>query len=285
MASLHFPHSFLTCAALLAAQLLAAQMLVALTLAAPTAGAQQPAAVSTLTTPASAPELSVPPAQLTPQQIGTMQAKLADWPQLARYRGEDLQLGEPARGERRVVFFGDSITDFWGRGRGRFFPGEPWVNRGISGQTTPQMALRLHQDVLALHPEAVVILAGINDIAGNTGAESIGVIEENFRTMVTLAKAAHVRVVLSSVLPAARFPWHPGIDPRDEVTALNQWLQGYARAQGCVYLDYYPALAGPDGGMRPELASDGIHPTDAGYAVMEPLARAAVLRALAGPRP
>ncbi len=241
--------------------------------------------MSTLSSPAAAPDLTMPAAQLTPGQIVSMQSKLADWPQLDRYRADNAKLGPPAAGERRVVFLGDSITDFWGRGRGKFFPGKPWINRGISGQTTPQMLVRFHQDVLALHPEAVVILAGINDIAGNTGTESLNAIEDNFRSMVMLAKAAHVRVVLSSVLPAARFPWHPGIDPRDEVAALNTWLQGYAAEQQLVYLNYFPALAGPDRGMRPEFAQDGIHPTDAGYAVMEPLAQAAVGKALARPRP
>ena len=244
-----------------------------------------PTAVSTLTSPAAAPELTLPAAQLAPAQVAGMQSKLADWPQLARYRDENSKLGPPAPGQHRVVFMGDSITDMWGRGHGKFFPDQPWINRGIGGQTTPQMLVRFQQDVLALHPEAVVILAGINDIAGNTGPESVSAIEDNFRSMVMLATAAHVRVVLSSILPAARFPWHPGIDPRDEVAALNTWLQRYAAEQRLVYLDYFPALAGPDRGMRPEFAQDGIHPTDAGYAVMEPLARAAVRKALARPRP
>ena len=143
----------------------------------------------------------MPAAQLSPQQVASMQHQLADWPALGRYRQDDLKLGQPAPGERRVVFLGDSITDMWGRGHGTFFPDEPWVNRGISGQTTPQMVLRFQQDVLALHPDAVVILAGINDIAGNTGPESLGMIEDNFRSMVALAKAGHVRVVLSSTIP------------------------------------------------------------------------------------
>lgn len=249
---------------------------------------QNPAAsrgVSTLTTPASAPNLSTPVAELKPQQVESMQHQLADWPQLGRYRDDNAKLGPPTAGQKRVVFLGDSITDGWGRQHGKFFPDMPWVNRGISGQTTPQMLVRFQQDVLALQPQAVVILAGVNDIAGNTGPESLGAIENNFRSMVTLAKAAHVRVLLCSALPAVAFPWHPGVDPKDEVAALNEWLQQYAAEQRVGYLDYFSAMAGPDGGMKPGLASDGIHPTDAGYAVMEPLARAAVMKSLAEPRP
>lgn len=242
--------------------------------------------VSTMTTAASAPELTMPASELTEKQVEGMQKRLADWPQLARYREDDAKLGEPAKGEQRVVFLGDSITDGWGRIHGSFFPGKPYVNRGISGQTTPQMVLRMQQDVIALHPAAVVILAGINDIAGNTGPESLDGIEANFRTMVSLAKAQHIRVVLSSVLPASYFPWRKGVDPTAEVVALNQWLQGYATKEGLVYLNYYPALVDNVGGMRPELASDkAVHPNDAGYAVMMPLAEAAVEKALAEARP
>ena len=243
------------------------------------------ARVPTLSSPASDPVLTKPAAELTPQQVAGMQKTLADWAQLGHYQAENAKLGPPAAGEQRVVFYGDSITDFWGRGRGRFFPGKPWVNRGISGQTTPQMLVRFEQDVLALRPEVVVILAGINDIAGNTGRETLPQIEDNFRTMVALSKAAHVRVVLSSVLPASHFAWRPAADPTAEVVALNTWLRSFASEEHATYLDYYPSLAGPDGGMRPEYTPDGIHPNTAGYAVMEPLAAAAVTKALSQPRP
>lgn len=243
-------------------------------------------AVPTLTTPASASELTIPASQLTPPQVERMQKMLADWPQLGRYRDANAKLGEPAKGEQRVVFLGDSITDGWGRNHGSFFPGKPYVNRGISGQTTPQMLLRFQQDVIALHPAAVVILAGINDIAGNTGPEQISVIEDNFRSMVALAKNAHVRIVLSSVLPASFFPWHNGVDPRAEVVELNRWLESYAAKEHAVFLNYYPALVNSEGGMRPELATDqAVHPNDAGYAIMEPLAETAIKKALAKPRP
>lgn len=244
-----------------------------------------PADIPTITTAASDPLLTTPVEELTPAQILSMQKKLADWPQLVRYHDDDIAMGEPRPGDARVVFLGDSITDGWGRGHGKFFPDQPWVNRGISGQTTPQMVLRFQQDVLALQPRAVVILAGINDIAGNTGPESLASIEDNFRSMVSLAKAAHLAVVISSVLPASHFGWHPGIDPRAEVVKLNSWLQQFATEQNLVYLDYYPAMVAADGGMKPELSKDGVHPNDAGYAIMEPLARAAVAKALPQPRP
>lgn len=247
---------------------------------------QATAAISTMTKPASAPELTLPTTELTPAQISGMQKKLADWPQLARYREDDTKLGEPAEGEQRVVFLGDSITDGWGRGHGSFFPGKPYVNRGISGQTTPQMVLRMQQDVIALHPAAVVILAGINDIAGNTGPETIAEIEDNFRSMVALAGEAHIRVVLSSVLPASYFPWRKGVDPRAEVVELNRWLESYAAKEHLVFLNYYPALVNSEGGMREELAVDkAVHPNDAGYAIMQPLAEAAIRKALAEPKP
>ncbi|MGB6872339.1 MAG: SGNH/GDSL hydrolase family protein [Acidobacteriaceae bacterium] len=239
--------------------------------------------------PATAPQPPAPqaqPEQRTAAQIADMEAKLQDWPDLARYRDEDAQLPPPAPGENRVVFLGDSITDAWGRTHGKFFPGNPWVNRGISGQTTPQMLVRFQQDVLALHPAAVVILAGTNDIAENTGPESMSAIEDNFRSMVTLAKANHVRVVLSSVLPASRFNWRPSIQPVEKIRELNQWLQSYAAEQHLVYLNYYPALVNAEGGMKPELTTDGtVHPNDAGYDIMEPLAEQAVAKALSQPAP
>lgn len=246
-------------------------------------------AVSTLSSPAAAGELTKPANELTPNQIASMQHQLADWPNLHRYREDNLKLGSATAGQPRVVFMGDSITDFWGRQHGELAPApgtkQVWINRGISGQTTPQMLGRFQQDVIELHPETVVILAGINDIAGNTGPESLETIEANLRSMAMLAKAAHIRVVLCSVLPAARFPWRPEADPRDEVAALNTWLKTYAGEQRFTFLNYFPALVGPDQGMRPEFAQDGIHPTDAGYAVMEPMARAAVAKAMSSPRP
>lgn len=204
-----------------------------------------------------------------------MRTKLEDWAQLGRYAQADAAL--PAHEDGRVVFYGDSITDMWTRNGGRFFPGKPYVNRGISGQTTPQMLVRFRQDVINLHPEAVVILAGTNDIAGNTGPETPEMIEDNFRSMTELAKANGIRVVLASVLPVARYPWRPSVgDPAAQVKALNEWLKSYAATQSVTYLDYYDAMVGPDGGMKPGIAIDGVHPNAAGYAIMEPLAEQAL---------
>lgn len=234
--------------------------------------------------PATAAATSAP--AVTPQQVEQMQKKLEDWPNLARYREENAKLAKASAGERRVVFLGDSITDGWGRGTGAFFPGKPYVNRGISGQTTPQMLDRFQQDVLHLEPAVVVVLAGINDIAGNTGPESIEAIEDNFRSMVALAKESHVRVVLSSVLPASYFPWRAGLKPAAEVKELNAWLESFAREQHVTFLNYYPALVNGEGGMRPELATDkAVHPNAAGYALMAPLAEEAIAKALAAPAP
>lgn len=252
----------------------------------PAAAQQQTGAVSTMTTPAIANELTKPTTQLTSGEIKGMQQKLADFGQLARYREENQQLGKPEPGVNRVVFLGDSITDAWGRTHGKFFPGKPYVNRGISGQTTEQMLLRFRQDVIDLDPAVVVILAGINDIAGNTGPETLPEIENNFRSMVALAKSAHIRVVLSSVLPASYFPWRPGVDPRQEIQALNRWLKSYTADQHLIYLDYYPEMVNRDGGLKVSLAADGaVHPNGAGYRVMGPLAEAAVEKSLATPRP
>jgi lysophospholipase L1-like esterase len=226
------------------------------------------------------PTPSVPAAasaSAKPDACEAMRKELDDWAQLERYGDADALL--PATEPGRVVFYGDSITDAWTRDGGKFFPGKPYVNRGISGQTTEQMVVRFRQDVIDLHPVAVVILAGTNDIAGNTGPETPGMIEDNFRSMVDLAKANGIRVVLASVLPAAAYPWKPSAgDPAEKIRALNQWLKGYAAAQNVTFLDYYSAMAGPDGGMKPGISIDGVHPNAAGYAIMEPLAEQALAK-------
>ena len=228
------------------------------------------------------PLLIASPASLTPEQVASLQQRLADWPQLARYRDDNAALGAPRAGEARVVFFGDSITDGWGRVPGTtFFPGKPYVNRGISGQTTAQMLLRFRQDVIDLKPAAVVILAGTNDIVGNTGLSTPAMIEDNLRSMTELARANGIRVVLASVLPVSDYPWRPGLQPAGKVRALNAWLRDYARDHNAVYLDYYDTLANAQGGMDARLAADGVHPTPAGYAVMAPLAEQAIAEALA----
>jgi lysophospholipase L1-like esterase len=239
------------------------------------------ATASTTSTPVAInPLYTAPPSSLSTDQVASMQQQLADWPQLSRYRADNAQLASPA-GHARVVFYGDSITDAWGRAKGTsFFPGKPYINRGISGQTTAQMLLRFRQDVIDLRPAAVLILAGTNDIAGNTGLAMLPMIEDNFRSMTELAQAHHIRVILASVLPVSDYPWHRGLQPAGKVRALNAWLKQYAASSGATYLDYYSALANVQGGMDTRLASDGVHPTPAGYVVMAPLAQQAIDKAL-----
>ncbi|SNY73422.1 SGNH/GDSL hydrolase family protein [Stenotrophomonas sp. CC120223-11] len=227
------------------------------------------------------PLLQTPIDQLRPDEVRFMQQRLADWPELQRYRDSNAQLPAAVPGQPRVVFFGDSITEGWGReGSAGFFPGKGWLNRGISGQTTAQMLVRFPQDVLALKPQVVVILAGTNDIAGNTGPSTQAMIEDNLHAMVDLARAHGIAVVLASVLPVSDYPWLPGTAPAPKVRALNTALKRYADAQQLVYLDYYTPMANAAGGLDSQLADDGVHPTAKGYAVMAPLAEAAVTRAL-----
>ena len=204
-----------------------------------------------------------------------------DWAGLGRYRAANAAL--PAAAEGRVVFMGNSITDAWARWFPAMFPGKPYVGRGISGQTTPQMLVRFRQDVVALRPAVVVLLAGTNDIAGNTGPSTLEMIEDNIASMAEIARANGIRVVLSSVLPAYDYPWRPGLEPAPKIVAVNAWLRAYAAAHGHVYLDFHGAMADARGGMRPGLASDGVHPTEAGYRVMAPLAERAIAEALRGP--
>lgn len=230
--------------------------------------------------PAAAPTTAAAPAGPTPQQIAAMERRLNDWPNLARYRDANAALGAPATGEKRVVFMGNSITEGWARWFPAMFPGKPYVGRGISGQTTPQMLARFRQDVVALKPSVVVILAGINDIAGNTGPSTQAMIADNLMSMTEIAKANGIRVVLSSVLPAYDFPWRRGLEPGPKVIALNAWIRQYAQQAGVVYLDYHSKMADARGGLPPELAGDGVHPTEAGYRIMAPLADAAIQQAL-----
>lgn len=241
-------------------------------------------AVVTGTPQAVDPLLVKPVSELTPEQITGLQKRLADWPGLGRFREENATL--PPAEPGRVVFLGDSITIGWKeRDQNSFFPGKPYLNRGISGQTSAQMLLRFQQDVIALKPAVVVILAGVNDLAGNSGESSVPMIEDNLRSMVALAQANGIRVVLSSVLPAINFSWRPGLRPADKVRELNAWMRPYAAAHQCTYLDYYSAMADKDGGMRPGLSKDNVHPTPAGYQIMTPLAQAAIDQALRGTVP
>ena len=206
------------------------------------------------------------------------QQLLTDFGWLARFKEEDVKLGPPAAGENRVVFMGDSITQGWNLNQS--FPGKPYINRGISGQTTPQMVVRFRQDVIALQPKVVVILGGTNDIAGNTGPMTLEQTEDNLSSMADLAHANGIRVVLCSITPAFDFPWDPGLSPAPKIDALNTWLKAYAADHGYVYVDYHSAMKDAQGGLPAALSKDGVHPLPAGYAVMAPLVEAGIEKAL-----
>ena len=215
-------------------------------------------------------------------------ARLRDWAQLGRYRDQNRTLGQPAAGEPRVVFMGDSITDAWPQERfGDFFTkNKSYVGRGISGQTTPQMLIRFRPDVIDLQPKAVVILAGTNDIAGNTGPMSNEDIQNNMMSMAELAKAHKIKVILSSILPTGNYHVGPsGVPqtqtrPMDRIRAINDWMKKYAASEGHTYLDYFSAMLDQSGLLRTELSGDDLHPNAQGYAIMAPLADAAIKQAL-----
>ena len=229
------------------------------------------------------------PAQPTAEEIA--QRRLAqedklhnDWADLQKYREANAKLSPPVNDENRVVFLGNSITEGWAPYFAIMFPGKLYIGRGISGQTTPQMLVRFRQDVIGLKPKVVVILAGTNDIAGNTGPSTIEMIEDNIASMAELGNANGIRVVLSSVLPVYDYPWKPGLQPAPKIIAINQWMKDYARKHGAVYLDYHSAMTDARGGMRTELSPDGVHPNEAGYRVMAPLAERAIAEAVRGKR-
>jgi lysophospholipase L1-like esterase len=220
-----------------------------------------------------------------------MEASLKDWPNLARYREANTKVGMPAKKEMRVVFMGDSITDMWVQPQfGGFFPGKPYLDRGISGQTTPQMLIRFRPDVIDLKPRVVVILAGTNDMAGNTGPMTLEAIEANLASMAELARAHKIKVVLASVLPvydggrnqAGKEIVMTDRRPPEKILALNSWIKKYAEENKLAYLDYFSAMVDEKGFLKRELSEDGLHPNKAGYAVMAPLAERAIAAALSG---
>jgi acyl-CoA thioesterase-1 len=202
--------------------------------------------------------------------------RTTDWAALCHFRADNAALGPETD---RVVFLGDSITQLWQFATPEMF-GSKMVNRGISGQTTPQMLLRFKADVLALKPRAVHILAGVNDIAGNTGPTTLEDIQNNVTSMVELAKAHGVEVILATPLPATNFTWAPQLKPGPVVSQYAHWVRRYAAEQDLVLADYYPVLTTPEGGLKPQLGPDGVHPNKAGYALMEPITRAAIAEAL-----
>jgi lysophospholipase L1-like esterase len=211
----------------------------------------------------------------------TAEDERKDWPNLQRYAKANAELPAPAPSEARVIFMGGSTFDIWARHFATTFPGKPYIGRGISGQTTPQMLVRFRQDVIALKPKVVVILGGTNDIAGNTGPSTLEMIENNLASMVELAKANGIRVVLASALPVYLYPWRPGVQhPAQSIVALNAWMKDYASKNGVVYLDYHSAMADQRMGMKGDLSSDGVHPNEAGYRVMAPLTETAIREAL-----
>lgn len=194
-----------------------------------------------------------------------------DWAWKDRYRDENSKLPAPKKKEKRIVFMGNSITEGWINTDRDFFKNKPYVNRGIGGQTTPQMLVRFRQDVIDLKPFAVVILAGINDIAQNTGPSTMEAVAGNIFSMAELAKTHGITPILCSVLPAAGFPWNRNIDPKDSVLKLNTLLKDYAIKNKIQYVDYYSKMVNSERGMKSELASDGVHPNLTGYKLMEPL--------------
>jgi lysophospholipase L1-like esterase len=205
-----------------------------------------------------------------------------DFGWLGKFKEADAALAPPAAGENRVVFMGDSITEGWHfTGPQGSFPGKPYINRGISGQTTPQMLVRFRQDVIRLKPKVVVILAGINDIAGNTGPETLEQIEDNLASMADLATANQIRVVLCSTLPAFDLSWKAGVAPAPKVLELNKWIKAFAAEKGYVYVDFHTAMKDERDGLPATLSKDGVHPLPAGYAVMTPLVEAGIAKALA----
>jgi lysophospholipase L1-like esterase len=247
------------------------------------------------TTPPTSTQAPAPPAPLPPaltsctelaaavRTVAANDARNRDWPSLTRYREVNHSVGQVD-----VVFMGDSITDSWAQPRfaDNFFPGKKYAGRGISGQTTPQMLLRFRQDVLALKPKAVVILAGTNDIAGNTGPMTDEEIEGNLQSMSELAANAGVKVILSSIMPTSSYHVSPNgapqtaLRPLARIRAVNDWMKAYAAAHKHTYLDYYSAMIDSQGMLKAELSADDLHPTAAGYAMMMPLAQAAIDKTL-----
>jgi lysophospholipase L1-like esterase len=247
----------------------------------PAQPAAAPAApIQSVASTATCPEMATALTSLIARDV-----RMRDWAEMARYRDANRTLAVPSSTDARVVFMGDSITDGWQQPRyGGFFPGKPYVDRGISGQTTPQMLVRFRRDVIDLQPKVVVILAGTNDIAGNTGPMTNEEIQGNLASMSELAQAHKIKVVLSSITPVSEYHVRgtpqTTTRPMERIKAMNEWMKSYAASHGHVYLDYFSAMTDDKGLMRAELTEDDLHPNAKGYAIMGPLAESAIARAL-----
>lgn len=221
---------------------------------------------------------TAPPAEsATLQQVAAMRAKLADWPQLEHYGAANATLPPVAAGQQRVIIYGASVAEYWGTRGGPFFPGKPYLNRGIGGQNSGQLLVRFRQDVIHLHPAAVVFLESTNDISQNIEPE---VSEDNWESIAELAKANGIQMILTSITPSDHFPWNPGMHPAEIIQARNLWLKEYAASHSLIYVDFFPVLANANGGMKADLTVDGVHPNKEGYALMAPLVQAAIDQAL-----
>lgn len=203
-------------------------------------------------------------------------AEAQDWADLNKYHAQNTSLQPLKSGQKRIVFMGDSITDFWSTINPDFFSGKPYVNQGISGQTTPQMLIRFKSDVISLKPNLVVILAGTNDIAENTGPITVEMIAKNIFSMAELAKTHGILVILCSVLPVYNYPWRTGLQPAEKIVTLNKSIKKYSEQNNCFYLDYYSAMVNENKGMKSTYADDGVHPNILGYEIMAPLAEKAI---------
>lgn len=203
-----------------------------------------------------------------------------DWPNLEKYKKANAALPTPEKHENRVVFMGNSITEMWKDAHPDFFKDHPYVNRGINGQTTPQMLLRFRQDVIDLNPKVVVILAGTNDIAGNTGPMTLEQIRDNILSMVELAKMNGIEPIVCSVLPAFDYPWRPGLEPNIKIPKLNNMLKTMAKEKGVLYLDYFTEMTDERNGLPPKLTTDEVHVTKAGYEIMEEMVNEAINKVL-----
>lgn len=212
--------------------------------------------------------------------LSSLFSNAQDWANLKRYQAENVELKTPLKGEKRVVFMGNSITQGWKEKHPDFFIQNPYIDRGISGQTTPQMLIRFRQDVIALQPKVVVILAGTNDIAGNTGPSTLEMIMDNIASMAEIASANKIKVVLCSILPAYDYPWRKGMEPNVKIPKLNEMIKAYANRKGFIYLDYFSAMNDGNNGMKAEYTTDGVHCSSKGYDLMESMVQPAIQKAL-----